>query len=68
MKRGDSRCPFKIAFSKVDPRNYNLIKSKLIVRSIVELRRARGFVSGNLLGRLKRSVVFKADRNSSGPE
>ena len=46
----------------------NLIKGKLVVRSIVELRRARGFASGNLLGRLKRSVVFKEDRNSSGPE
>src|SRR5258708_3033892 len=46
----------------------NLIKGKLVFGSIVELRRASGFVSGNLLGRLKRSVAFKIDRNSSGPE
>jgi hypothetical protein len=37
-------------------------KGKLVLGSIVELRRARGFVSRNLLGGLKRSLVFKVDR------
>jgi hypothetical protein len=33
-------------------------KGKLVLGSIVELRRARGFVSRNFLGGLKRSLVF----------
>ena len=42
-------------------------KGKLVLGSIVELRRARGFVSCNLLGGLKRSLVFKVDPLSRWP-
>ena len=46
----------------------NLIKTQLVVGSIVELRGARGFVSGNLLSCLKSSLVFKVDCNPGGPK
>ena len=36
----------------------NLIQCKLVIGSIVQLCRARGFVSGNLLRHFKRSLVF----------
>jgi hypothetical protein len=43
-------------------------KGKLVVRSIVELRRGRRCVCRNRLGRLKRSVVSKVNRNPRAPE
>jgi hypothetical protein len=46
----------------------NLMKNKLVVRPMVKLRRAMGFVRRNLPSRFKLSLVFKVNRDPSGPE
>ena len=46
----------------------NFVKRKLVVGSIIKLRRARGFMSCNFLSRFKRALVFKVNRNPSSPE
>ena len=47
---------------------FNLIKSKLVIGSIIELRSPRRFMGSNLLGGLKCSLVFKVNRYPGGPE
>jgi hypothetical protein len=49
---------FYAALLVIKPKSSHLVKSKLVLGSIVQLRSARALVTRNLLGCLKRSLVF----------
>jgi hypothetical protein len=46
----------------------NLIKSQLVIGSIVELRGARGLVRGNLLGRFESTFILQVNSNFDSPK